>query len=62
MSFQVDDQVIVNEKCPYLTDQSGTVTDTEYMGCVVVQMDNNGQMRCFLPEELQMDQPSNVCH
>jgi len=55
MSFIPGDQVVVNEKCPYLADQSGTVTDPEYEGYVVVKMDNNDQLRCFLPEELQTE-------
>jgi hypothetical protein len=50
--FQSGDSVIVNAAFPYLADQSGAVQTPDYMGYVTVVMDNNDQLCCFLPEEL----------
>lgn len=56
MSFQQGDEVVVNEKRPYLFEQSGVVTDPNDDGYVVVRMYNNDHLNCFLPEELQPEE------
>ena len=56
MSFQQGDEVVVNEKRPYLFEQSGVVTDPNDDGYVVVRMYNNDQLNDFEPSGLELVQ------
>ena len=57
--FQQGDRVIANENAPFEAQigQSGTVTDPDYIGHVMVCLDDeelrSQALGCFLPEELE---------
>lgn len=55
--FQQGDRVIANENSP-LESQTGTVTDPEYIGHVIVELDDeelrSQALGCFLPDELDL--------
>lgn len=61
MAFKQGDRVVVNEQLPLLQGEAGTVTNPDYIGCVMVQMDDPVLEReaigCFSPEELQQEGP-----
>ena len=55
-TFTVGDHVVVTETVPELAGETGTVTNPEYMGYVIIALDNpelqEQSLGCFLPEEL----------
>lgn len=56
-AFTEGERVTITEVLPLLAGQMGTITNPDYMGYVMVYMDNPDLRQpgfgCFLPEELE---------
>lgn len=62
--FEQGNRVTVNDTLSLLKGQEGTVTNPDYMGYIMVSMDNEtlvGALGCFLAEELN-DSNSQDCN
>ena len=55
--FEQGDRVVVNDQLPLLAGEKGTVRTPDYIGCVMVTLDDPELQKqaigCFLPEELE---------